>query len=283
MLAQDPLSLAFIFCFLLGFGFFLITALLGSHGHHGHAGGHAHVSGHAHGGGHAHVSSHAGSHAHVSSHAHTAGAHTHVNGHAQTSNHAHTGQQAQAQGHQGHFSLFAYLNPNSLGLFLLGFGLFGYVFHNLTNVTATASIIFAITAGIVLAAALLSLLNRVFANAEGSTELDVVDRTGMLGKISITIPDHGLGEIIYTSPGGVHKSVPARSLNGQRIVRDQEVVVVNYQNGVAEVDTWEHFMHEEGNASPKPTSDELTELRAVLDASNPLTMEMLMHQESQKE
>lgn len=275
MLAQDPLSLAFIFCFLLGFGFFLVTALLGSHGHHGHAGSHAHVSGHAHGSG----------HAHVSSHAHPAGAYAHVNGHAQTSNHVHPDQQAQTQGqsHQGHFSFFTYLNPTSFGLFLLGFGLFGYVFHNLADVTATASIIFAIAAGIVLAIALLSLLNRVFANAEGSTELDVVDRTGMLGKVSITIPEQGLGEIIYTSPGGVHKSVPARSLNGQRMVRDQEVVVVDYQNGVAEVDTWEHFMHEEGNASPRSTSDELAGLRAMLDGSSPLTMEMLMHQESQKE
>lgn len=137
--------------------------------------------------------------------------------------------------------------------------------------------------GIVLAIALLALLNRIFANAEGSTELDVVDRTGMLGKVSLTIPEKGLGEIIYTSPSGLHKSIPARSLDSQRIARDQEVVVVNYEHGIAEVDTWEHFMHDEVNSTHPTSSDELAQLRTLLDASNSSEMEMVMRQEPQKE
>lgn len=274
LIAQDPLSLMFIFCFLLGFGFFLITALLGSRSHsHSHAGGHAHAGSHAHvsahAGTHAHVSAHVGSHAHVSAHA---GSHAHA-AHAHAHNHAHT--------QWTHFSLFAFFNPMSIALFLLGFGLFGYVFHNLTNVTAFLSIVLAITVSIVLAVTLLSSLNRIFASAEGSTELDVVDRTGMLGKVSITIPAQGLGEVIYTSPGGVHKSIPARGLNGQSLERDQEVVVVDYQHGVAEVDTWEHFMSEEVNISHTPTSDDPIQLRTLLDTASP--MEILMHQEPHKE
>ncbi len=269
MIAHDPLSLVFIFCFLLGFGFFLLTALLGSHGH-----GHVHAGGHAHIGGHVHV--HAGHHAGASMHTQAHGA-SHVAGQQ-------GGQQQQTQAQQGNdFSPFAYLNPTSIGLFLLGFGLFGYFFHNLTDLTASLSLVLAIASGIVLAFLLLSLLNRIFANVEGSTEQDVADRTGMLGRVSLTIPEKGIGEIIYTSPGGLRKSIPARGLNNQRVERDQEVVVVNYQNGVAEVDTWEHFMHEEAHTVDSTTLDEMAKLRSLLNESSPSEIEMIMRTESQKE
>jgi len=65
----------------------------------------------------------------------------------------------------------------------------------------------------------------------------------------MTIPDKGIGEIIYISPGGMRKSVPARSIDGRRLEREQEVVVVNYTSGVAEVDTWEHFVNQEQSNS----------------------------------
>ena len=271
MIANDPLSLVFIFCFLLGFGFFLVAALSG-HGHgHAHAGGHMHIGGHAHVGGHVHVAGHA-----------HAGAHA---GHAHTPTHA-GGQQAsssqQAQSQSTGFELGAYLNPTSIALFLVGFGLFGYIFHNQTSATLVWSLLLGAVGGLILAAVILALLSRIFAGAEGSTELDVVDRTGMLGKVSITIPEKGLGEIIYTSPGGVHKSIPARGLDSQGIARDQEVVVVNYENGVAEVDTWEHFM-QEGVSTSQATPDELAQLRALLDSSSLPEMEMIMRQEPQKE
>ena len=264
MIVTDPLSLVFIFCFLLGFGFFLVAGLMGGHGH-----AHAHIHiGHAH----VHV---AGAH-HGPTHA--SGAITNASGH-----HAGGQQGTQHAAQQTHFALSGYLNPTTIGLFLLGFGLVGYFFHNLTNVAVSLSLLLAVVGGIVLAAILLFALNRLFANSEGSTELDVVDRTGMLGKVSITIPEKGLGEIIYTSPSGMHKSIPARGLSNQRLERDLEVVVVNYQNGVAEVDTWENFMHEESHATDPTTPDELAQLRALLNESEGSEIEMVMHQEQQKE
>jgi len=267
LIATDPLSLVFIFCFLVGFGFFLVTALIGSHGH-------SHVASHSagHGMGHTHIQT--AHHPAIHSHAH---AQTHPAGQQ-----AGQGRQNQASSQQARFSPFAYLNPTSLGLFLLGFGLFGYFFHNLTNLAASLSLFLAAVSGIVLAAVLLFALSRIFANSEGSTELDVADRTGMLGKVSITIPEKGLGEIIYISPGGLRKSIPARGLNNQRVERDQEVVVINYENGVAEVDTWEHFMHEETRSDPS-VLDELARLRSLLNESSPGEMEMVVRQEQQKE
>lgn len=269
MIANDPLSLVFIFCFLLGFGFFLVASLMGhGHGHTGHI--HAHFSG-IH-----HVSVDGGGHVT----AHTPGAHsaTHApNAHANTS----TGDQQTTA--QSNFSLASYLNPTSIALFLLGFGFFGYLFHNLTPALASLSLLLAFIGGVVIAAVLLTILSRIFANVESSTEQDVVDRTGMLGKVSITIPEKGVGEIIYTSPGGMRKSIPARGLDGQHLERDEEVVVVNYQNGVAEVDTWEHFMHGETTAADSTTPEELIQLHILLNQSGSNEMEMLMQQEKKAE
>lgn len=273
MIATDPLSLVFIFCFLLGFGFFLITALLGGHAHgSGHSAGHMHLPS-------VHHAPHVAGHAHVASHAHGGGR---VAGQSHATSQQHGGQQ-QTQGQQHtNFSLFAYINPTTIGLFLLGFGLFGYFFHNLTNLAASLSLFFAIVSGVVLAVALFLGLNRLFASAEGSTEQDVVDRTGMIGKVSITIPEKGIGEIIYISPGGMRKSIPARGLDSHRLERDQEVVVVNYQNGVAEVDTWEHFIQEDLRASDPSTFDELQQLRSLLNNANPAEMEIVIQQDQQK-
>lgn len=274
MIATDTLSLVFICCFLVGFGFFLITALLGGLGF-----GDSHDSGHV--GSHLHF--HIGDHAHAPA-AHTGTAHAASNAHAtaHTTGH-HDGHASHNQADNSGFSLLAFLNPTTLGLFLLGFGLFGYVFHNLTSMTASLSLILAVAAGIGLAAILLLLLSMIFANTEGSTEQDVVDRTGMIGKVSITIPEKGLGEIIYTSPGGLRKSIPARGLDNQRLERDQEVVVVNYQNGVAEVDTWENFMHVEAASSDSTTSDEMDTLRSLLNDNGSSEMEILIQQERKKE
>lgn len=266
MIATDPLSLVFIFCFLLGFGFFLIAGLLGGHGH-------AHM-------GHIHVHLPGVHHApaHVSGHAHTAGP---AHGHTASATNAQSGTQNTPQ--QAHFSLFGYLNPTTIALFLLGFGFFGYLFHNTTGLAISVTLLLAVGGGLVIAALLVLLLGRLFANSEGSTELDVADRTGMLGKVSITIPEKGIGEIIYTSPSGMHKSIPARGLDNQRLERDQEVVVVNYQNGIAEVDTWEHFMHEDARFDDPMVSDELAQLRSLQNTSDEGEMHMVMRQEQQWE
>jgi hypothetical protein len=280
MIATDPLSLVFIFCFLLGFGFFIASAFMGGHGHAhhsvGHAGGHAHV---------AHTSAHTATHAHTH-----AGSHTHAGNHTQVQPHTNGQQTGKAQtqqqdAQQGTFSLFAYLNPTSIALFLLGFGFSGYFFHNTTPIAASLLIILALVGGIIISAFVLFLLNRLFANSEGSTIQDVSDRTGMIGKVSITIPEKGLGEIIYTSPGGLRKSVPARGLENQHLDRDLEVVVVNYQNGVAEVDTWEHFMHEHDGTDSSDSSslDELAQLRSLQNESSILESELVIRKDLQKE
>lgn len=286
-IATDPLSLVFISCFLFGLLFLLVTALLGNLGH-GHAGGHVgthsvHVGGHA-------SSSHVVGHSTHASSSHVVGHSTHVTGHGPT--HA-AGQTTKSQqvtnDNQGNaFSLLAFVNPTSIVVFLLGFGFFGYVFHNTTPLMLPLTLLLAGIGGLIIAGLLLWLLERLFGDSEGATVQDVSDRTGLLGKVSIPIQENSLGEIIYTSPGGMRKSIPARSVDGHRLERGQEVVVVNYQNGVAEVNTWDSFINsEEAPQSQWSASneDELAKLRTLLEASDTTTHteELVMRKDLQKE
>ncbi len=275
MIATDPLSLLFIACFLCGLLFFIVTALLGNLGH-----------GVAHGATH-----HAGLHiGHQAAGVHTAGTHApaaphtightpaHITGQAAGS-HSTTHDSSQGQNQ----SLLSSLNPMSIMLFLLGFGFFGYFVHNTIHFVAALTLIFAAIGGVAVAVLLLILVGRLFGDSEGATVQDVSDRTGLLGKVSITIQEHSLGEIIYISPGGMRKSIPARSIDGRRLERDQEVVVVNYSHGIAEVDTWEHFIGEEGAPSRVSASDDLDKLRTLLDQSSMADSELVMRKDPQKE
>jgi hypothetical protein len=222
-MATDPLSLAFIGCFLIGLLFLLIISFMGHHAiHHVGSAGHMHSL-------------------NLGGHVGAAGNSGHIgHGTAQAQQDTHTKQ-------SGSFWLFSYLNPMSLALFLLGFGFLGYLFHNaMASLALQFTFAIASGGGVGFALVFLALLNHIFGDSENATVQDVSDRRGLLAKVSVTIPQNGLGEITYLSPGGMRKSVPACSLDGQRLERDQEVVVINYQRGIAEVDTWERFANQEG-------------------------------------
>lgn len=286
MIANDPLSLLFIGCFLFGLLFLVVTTLLGNLGHSGHGGlGHdADITNHG-----AHVVTH-----HVGD-LQGKGIHIHTHAPVHAPSQASTAKGSPQAGQGNPFALFSYFNPTSVVLFLLGFGFFGYVFHNTASLALPLTLILALLCGVIVAALLLVMLSRIFGDSEGATIQDVSDRTGMLGKVSVTIQQNGLGEVLYISPGGMRKSVPARSIDGRRLERDQEVVVVNYQRGVAEVDTWDHFVNQEQEqADTTHVSDmmdstdsskaaELAELRALLDESNRTDTNLVMRKDQQKE
>ena len=281
-IATDPLSLVFIGCFLFGMLFLLVTAILGNLGHGG-----THSVAHH---GPVHIGGHTGHAGHIGG-AHGVG---HTTGHGPAHGAAHTIGQS-TQGTTGNAtlgsiqSLLGYINLSTIVYFLIGFGLLGYILHNTLLFIALLTLLtLATVSGIIMAALLILLLNRLFANSEGETVQDVSDRTGIVGKVSTTIQENSLGEVLYISPGGMRKSIPARSVDGRRLERDQEVVIVNYQHGVAEVDTWEHFIGEEEShlAATSPTApdaDELAKLRALLDKPDKTDTELVMRKDLQKE
>jgi hypothetical protein len=258
-IATDPLSLVFIGCFLFGLLFLLGTVLLGSIGH-GH--GITHDVGHS-----------ALHHVHVGGEMHSHTAHVdHAQAHGHVSHHGGSSQTGTKGGNVAsgqHFSLLTIVNPSSVVFFLVGFGFFGYVFHNEAGLGLPLTLLLSILSGCIIAGLLVMLINRLVGNSEAHTVQDVSDRTGLVGKVILTIQGNDPGEILYQSPGGLRKSIPARGVDGQRIERGQEVVVVNFQNGVAEVDTWEHFIgqEEEIESVSSSSTEDLDALRALLEGA----------------
>lgn len=267
MLATDPLSLVFVFCFFFGLLFLLAVAFLGQLGHgHGDIG---HDAGTGHGLIHG-LQAHAGDtfHATHASHIHMDGGH-------------HSMGDLGDGGDGGHnFSLLSLLNPTAIVLFLLWFGFFGYLFHNVTNLTLPITIVAAVGSGIILAAIIVNLLDRLVGHSEATTVQDISNRTGLVGKVNMAIPANNLGEILYISPGGHRKTIPARSVDGRRLERGQEIVVLSYQGGIAEVDTWEHFIEQEGETL---NAGEVDKLQSLFDDLNAKDTNYAMRQQMQKE
>jgi len=276
-IATDPLSLVFIGCFLFGLLFLVGTVLLGSIGH-GH--GVAHDVGHS-----------ALHHVHVGGDIHHAGHfdHGHIEhghgGHVEHSGQSSTGEKGGngAVGHQ--LSILSIVNPSSVVFFLLGFGFFGYVFHIGAGLGLPLTLLLSIVSGCIIAGLLVTLINRLVGSSQAHTVLDVSDRTGLVGKVIMTIQENDPGEILYESPGGLRKSIPARSINGQRIERGQEVVVVNFQKGVAEVDTWDHFINQEEEGEPvgKTATDDLEALRALIEGAERDDEEYVLRKDQPKQ
>ena len=241
VVATDPLSLVFIGCFLFGLLFLLATVLLGSIGH-GH--GMSHSVGHG-----------------TLHHVHAGGP---VHHHSAPTHQANV--RGESKGSGSSFSLLTILNPSSVVFFLLGFGFFGYIFHHEVGLGLSLTLLLSILSGCLIAAMLITLINRLIGSTEAHTIQDVSDRTGLVGKVILTIQGNDPGEILYQSPGGLRKSIPARSFNGQRIERGEEVVVVNFNKGVAEVDTWQHFIEQEEIEPEKSLStQDIGSLRALLE------------------
>jgi hypothetical protein len=230
MIATDPLSLVFLGCIIFSGLFLVVSSVSGlGHGHglHLHLGGHA--LGHVAGGGHV----------------------THVGGHAATT-HAAPGHTAPGHGAlsgaSARLSLVAHAFESSLNLygllvFLLIFGLLGYLLHNSTNLADVATFVLALAVGVGSAMVVSVLMARLFLlNTSYALSAEDSRLEGRLGQVSMAIRAGGIGEVIYTSAAGTRHSVGARSAGGMPIARDTDVVVLGYKDGIATVQPWDSFM-----------------------------------------
>lgn len=227
MLATDPLSLLFLGCALLS-GLLLVAsvALGASHGHAGHLGDH--------------TVAHTGAPTHAAIHAPT-----HITPHTGATHGATT---ATATGDSGWWGaiqsvLLGSLNLNGALIFLLVFGVLGYLLHNGQGASLLLTLVIAALIGALAAIAVNAALTRIFITSQaGELSANSSRLEGRLATVSLAIRAQGLGEVVFTGEAGARQSIGARSADGAPIAVDTQVVIVEAEHGLATVQPWDSFV-----------------------------------------
>lgn len=142
-------------------------------------------------------------------------------------------------GHAAHAGLPLW-NVSSILAFLMWFGAAGYAAMNWLNAPALLALIPAVLVGAA-GSMLVSWFLRLALRGETVMKPADYEMEGTIGRVTVSIPEGGTGEIVF-SKNDRRRSEGAQSLDGSPIARDEEVVVVDYQRGIALVQRWQDFV-----------------------------------------
>ncbi|WP_078549061.1 NfeD family protein [Litchfieldia alkalitelluris] len=137
---------------------------------------------------------------------------------------------------EGLFELIpdGYLNPTLILSFITFYSASGYLFEKLTFIHSE---IIALSS-VVLALILVTLLNVFVLIPLSSTEESLVyregDLKGRIGKVIITIPSDGFGEVVLEGYGGTI-AMSAKSFEDKEIAYDSKVLVIDVVDNVLHV------------------------------------------------
>jgi hypothetical protein len=159
-------------------------------------------------------------------------------GHLPAVRHGHASHASHAS-HTHHISArpalprYSLLNPVALATFLGGFGAVGLIGRG-AGAARWLAMVLALSAGLLISAALFRLFVRYVLAAEGSSPSAREEAIGKIASVSTIIPAVGLGSITYVANGRRH-TVAARTADDQTLPRGCEVVVIAVANNIAEV------------------------------------------------
>ncbi len=156
-------------------------------------------------------------------------------------------------GEQSNGHLFAHLplfNISSLLAFLTAFGATGYILMHFSGWSAVWATPVALLPGVAADVLLALLLAKILAGERVMRPADY-ELEGTLGRITISVPAGGVGEVLF-SKGGTRRSEAARSLGSKPIPYDTEVVIIEYERGTALVQPYEEFVQRYEQALPSP-------------------------------
>lgn len=130
----------------------------------------------------------------------------------------------------GHHPLF-FFNFSALLAFLTWFGAMGYLVLTFLNWPLPVALLIGAVAGLGLGWIMAWFLRQIRAG-DRVMDPDSYRLEGTLATVTVSIPDHAVGEIVFAKEGS-RRSEAAKGLDGQAIAKGQEVVVVMVENGVA--------------------------------------------------
>lgn len=145
--------------------------------------------------------------------------------------------------HGGHGADVPVINFGTVTAFMTWFGGIGFLFTAYSNLVALLTVVLAVGGGLVGGGIIFVFMAKVL--APDQIPLDPADYylPGTLGRVTVTIPRNGTGEIVYTQ-AGTRKTVAARSEDGEGIARGTEVVMLRYERGIAYARAWDQVVEE---------------------------------------
>jgi len=137
----------------------------------------------------------------------------------------------------------SWFNASSVLAFLAWFGGTGYLLTKHSNLVAVICLAIAITAGLTGGWIVFRFMSRLLQDTEAQMNEWDYRHEGSVGRVSISIPAGGTGEVIFEQHG-VRRSAGARSDDGSSLEKGVEVVISRYEKGMAYVRKWDEFMGE---------------------------------------
>jgi membrane protein implicated in regulation of membrane protease activity len=150
--------------------------------------------------------------------------------------HAHGGGGSVDHGARG----ASFFNFGTITAFLAWFGGTGLLLTRHSSLWALLALALSTVSGLAGASIVFWFMFKVLLADE--RDLDPADYSmiGVLGRVSSTVRESGVGEMIF-SQEGVRRCVSIRSETGTPIARGTEVVVTQYKSGIAYVRPWEEM------------------------------------------
>lgn len=129
------------------------------------------------------------------------------------------------------------INLATMTAFLAWFGGTGYLLTTQFGWLALPAVTLAVAAGLCGAAIVFWMMAHVLWSPRENMRRADYHMIGVLGRLSQAIRPGGIGELVYTH-GSTRKSCGARSADGGAIEKGSEVVVTEYERGIAAVRRW---------------------------------------------
>ncbi len=132
------------------------------------------------------------------------------------------------------------VNFGTVTAFMTWFGGIGFLLSTYSHMVTLATVGIAVSGGVAGAGIIFLFMAKVL--APDTIPMDPADYylPGTLGRVTVTIPPGGTGEIVYAH-GGTRKTLAARGAEEQGIAKGTEVVALRYEQGVAFVRPWEQM------------------------------------------
>jgi membrane protein implicated in regulation of membrane protease activity len=142
--------------------------------------------------------------------------------------------------HKGGAAHLSWFNASTVLAFLAWFGGTGYLLTKHSSLVAILSLALAIASGLTGGWIVFRFMSRLLQDTEAQMNEWDYRHEGSVGRVSISIPAKGTGEVIFEQHN-IRRSSGARSEDGSSIEKGAEVVISRYEKGMAFVRRWDEF------------------------------------------